>query len=147
VRRETILVIWAGGVVLAVALYMVGPDRFLDACLTFFDAIDEAFRNLALILGAQAYAVVRAVTIAFYFVFAVLALIAAHRGLHGVWALIVVTAALMILVWRPYIGGTAPISHWLASLIIILVGGTVMTQRLIGPPRRPFPPFPPNRTP
>ena len=32
--------IWIGGLVLAVALYLIGPDRFLDACLTIEDLVD-----------------------------------------------------------------------------------------------------------
>jgi len=32
--------IWIGGLVLAVALYLIGPDRFLDACLNLIEQVD-----------------------------------------------------------------------------------------------------------
>jgi hypothetical protein len=135
--------IWVGGAVLAALIYAIGPDRFLDACLNLFDTIDEAFRHLAFILGAQAYSVVRALAIAFYIVFGILAFLSAQRGQGGVGGLVVLTFIAMLLVWRPY-AGPAPVSHWLVVLALVLVGAATMTQRLTAPSRRPMPPpFPP----
>ena len=51
-RREQILMIWVGGFLLAIALYLVGPDRFIDACWNLADTIDAAVRQLADALGA-----------------------------------------------------------------------------------------------
>ena len=59
-RREQVAMIWIGGLVLAVALYVVGPDRFIDACWDLIDTIDDGFRALVAQLGAQTYGVVRA---------------------------------------------------------------------------------------
>jgi hypothetical protein len=149
VRRQNILMIWIGGFVLAVALYVVGPDRFLDACLDLLNGIDDAFRNLAARLGAQAYGVVRAVAIALYVVFAVLAFLAAQRGHRAVGALVVVTFLFLVLVWRPYAGLPAPLSRWFVALALVVIGAAVMTQRLMVPPPRrdgPWsPPHPPSR--
>jgi uncharacterized membrane-anchored protein len=142
--------IWIGGLVLAVALYMIGPDRFFDVCFAVIDAIDAVFRNLVTALGAQTYGVVRAFAIAIYVVFAVLAFLASQRGLRGFWALIVVTAVLTALVWRPYAVYPAPISRWIAALVLVVVGAVIMTQRLMmTTPRRngPLPPYPPGRAP
>jgi hypothetical protein len=150
VRRETILMIWIGGLVLAVALYLIGPDRFIDVCLVVLDGIDAAFRNLVAELGAQTYGVVRAFAIAIYVVFAVLAFLASQRGRRGIWALIVVTATLMLLVWRPNAVYPAPIGRWIAALVLVIVAAVVMTQRLsaAAPGRKgPLPPYPPGRAP
>jgi hypothetical protein len=147
VRRESILVIWIGGFVLAVALYLIGPDRFFDACLDLIDTIDAAVRNLVAMLGAQTYGAVRALAIAIYVVFAVLAFLASQRGHRGVGALVVVSAVLLALVWRPYDAYPAPISRWIAALALVVVGAVVMTQRLSAPPLRqkgPPPPYPPG---
>jgi hypothetical protein len=147
VRRETVLMIWIGGLVLAVALYLIGPDRFLDACLNLIDAIDAVFRSLVAMLGAQAYGVIRALAIAIYVVFMVLAFLALQRGHPGAGALVVVTAVFLVLVWHPYDPYPAPISRWIAALALVLVGAVVMTQRLTGPPFRrqsPPPPYPPG---
>jgi hypothetical protein len=149
VRRETILMIWIGGVVLAVALYLIGPDRFIDVCLVLIDGIDAVFRNLVAELGAQTYGVVRASAIAIYVVFAVLAFLASQRGRRGFWALIVVTAAFMLLVWRPYAVYPAPIGRWIAALVLVVIAAATMTQRLtVTPPRRNGPPpYPPGHIP
>jgi hypothetical protein len=144
--------IWIGGFVLAAALYVVGPDRFLDSLLDMFNAIDTAFHNLALMLGAQAYGVVRALAIALYVVFAVLAFLAAQRGHRAVGALVVVTIVFLVLVWRPDAGLAAPLSRWVVALALVVVAAVVMTQRLMAPhlpPLRrdgPPPPYPPGRS-
>ena len=150
VRREQILMIWIGGFVLAVALYLIGPDRFFDACLDLLDEIDATFRNLVAELGAKTYGVVRALAIAIYVVFAVLAFLAAQRGHRAIWALIVVSAVFMMLVWHPYDPYPAPISRWIAALVLVIVAAVVMTQRLTTPHARrngPLPPYPPGHAP
>lgn len=142
--------IWIGGLVLAVALYLIGPDRFLDVCMAVIDGIDAVFRNLVAELGAQTYGVVRALAIAIYLVFAVLAFLASQHGHRGFWALIVVTATFMLLVWRPYAVYSAPIGRWIAALVLVAIAAMIMTQRLTGtPPRRngPPPPYPPGHGP
>jgi hypothetical protein len=143
VKRETLLLIWIGGAALAVLIYVVGPDTFVDACLHLFDTIDVLFQRLAVMLGAQAYSVVRALTIAFYLVFAVLTFLASSRRLAGFGMLVVMTVIVAALVWRPWTD-PAPISHWLVTLALVLAGAVTMTQRLIGPPRANLPPVPPR---
>lgn len=132
---------------LAVALYAIGPDRFLEACLNLWDSIDLLFRNLALALGAQVFGVVRALAIAIYFVFAALALLSVQRGRRGVWALVVVTVFFLVLVGSPFGAFTAPVGRWILALVLVLFAAGIMTQRLLGPPRRrdlPPPPYPPG---
>ena len=146
-RRETIALIWVGGLVLAGVIYAVGPDQFLDACLNVFDTIDRVFRTLVLTLGAQVYGVVRALTIALYGVFAVLAFLAAQRGQRGVWAFIVVTFVFLLLVWRPYDLYPVPANRWIVAFALVLVAAIVMTQRLLGPQRGSGPPWPPRMPP
>jgi hypothetical protein len=147
VRRDTIAFIWIGGLVLAVALYAVGPDRFFDLFVNLWDNLDLLFRNLALMLGAQVFGVVRALAIAIYFVFAALALLSVQRGRRGVWALVVVTVFFLVLVGSPFGAFTAPVGRWILALALVLFAAAMMTQRLLGPPRRrdlPPPPYPPG---
>jgi hypothetical protein len=122
-RREQIAMIWIGGFVLAVALYVVGPDRFIGACWDLIDKIDEGFRALVAQLGERTYGVVRAFALAIYVVFAVLCVLSSRRGHQGFWPLLVVTA---------------------------VFGAVVMTQRVTAqPPNRggSLPPYPPGRAP
>jgi hypothetical protein len=147
--------IWIGGFVLAVVLYLIGPDRFFDACMALIDGIDAAFRDLVAALGAQTYSAIRALAIAIYVVFAVLAVLASQRGHRGMAALVLVTGVFLILVWRPYDGFPVPIDRWIAALVLVASGALVMTRRLTTPPRRrppfgsgePPPPYPPGGRP
>ncbi len=147
-RREQILMIWVGGFVLAVALYLVGPDRFIDACWNLFDSIDVSLRDFAAQLGARAYGVVRAAAIAIFVVFAVLCVLASRQGHRGFWPFIVVSVVFMVLTWHPFGVYPAPLSRWLVALIMVIIAAVIMTQRLVTPPRRfdgPLPPYPPGQ--
>jgi hypothetical protein len=149
VQRQTILLIWIGGAVLAVALYLTGPDRFLAACLDLMDQASAAFHNLIFTLGAAVADVVRAAAIALYVVFVLLALLAAWRGLRSGWALVIVTAVVLLLVWRPLLPYPVPVDRWFAVLVLSALGAVVMSHRLLGPSsprgtrRGPWPPFQP----
>ena len=143
-RRETLAFIWIGGLVLALVIYLVGPDQFLDAVWNTVDALDYAFRHLVFNLGVQIFGVVRALAIALYVVFAVLAVLSASRGRRGVGALIAVTIVFALLVWRPYSDGPAPTGRWIVAFGLVLVSAMAMTQRLLRAPKEPrWPPFPP----
>jgi hypothetical protein len=146
VRRDTIAFIWIGGLVLAAALYAIGPDRFLQACLDLWSVIDGFFHDLVVMLGAQVYSVVRALAIAIYFVFAALALLSVQRGRRGIGALIVVTLIYLALVGSPFADFSAPVGRWIIALALVLIAAGMMTQRLLGPPRARDlpPPYPPG---
>ncbi len=101
-------------------------------------------------MGAQTYGVVRALAIAIYVVFAVLAVLASQRGHRGFWALVVVSGVFMMLMWRPYGVYPAPLGRWIAALALVVVAAVVMTQRLtMAAARRngPLPPYPPGHAP
>lgn len=142
-QRQTIGIIWIGGLVLALVLYWVGPDSFVTACLDLLAALDNAFNAFLSFLGTQAFNVVRAAAIAIFIVFLVLAFMAASKGLRAGWALVIVPITFLILVWGPVSTMTGSISRWFAALLLVIIGGVVMTQRLLAPPppaRMPPPP-------
>ncbi|WP_428483626.1 hypothetical protein [Rhodopila sp.] len=136
--------IWIGGLVLAAAIYGIGPDRFLDVCLSAIATIDAMFHQLIFNLGFQVFGVVRALAIALYVMFVVLAILAAQRGQRSTWAMMVVTVLFLILVWRPYSEYSAPVGRWILAFALVLVGAIVMTQRLLAPPLRRDGPWPPQ---
>jgi len=135
-RTTTVALVWLGGALLAAALYVVGPDRFIASCLDAFDTLQDALQNLALILGARAYDVLRALAIALYVVFLVLAVMAAGRGFRAVGPLIVVSIVFLALVWRPFSDQPPGSLHWLAALAVVAVAAAGMTRQLVGPPPR-----------
>ena len=79
VRRDTLAVIWIGGLLLAGLIYLVGPDQFLDLSDPA-GSLDFGFRRLILSLGTQLFGVIRALAIALYRAFVVLALLSSARG-------------------------------------------------------------------
>jgi hypothetical protein len=133
-RYTTVALVWLGGVLLAAALYVVGPDRFIASCLDAFDTLQDALQTLALVLGARAYDVLRALAIALYIVFLVLALMAARRGFRAVGPLVVVSILFLALVWRPFSDRPPGSLHWLAALAVVTVAAAGMTRQLVGPP-------------
>ena len=148
VRRQSILRIWVGGLVLAVLLYAIGPDRFFDSFFGFYDRIEVVFHNLATILGAQVFSVARAAAIAIYIVFSILAFLASQRGHRGFGAWVTVTVLGAILVWRPFSEMPAEGSRWILALLLVVVGALTMTQRLMAAPpyhRSGPPPYPPGQ--
>jgi hypothetical protein len=146
VRRNTIGMIWLGGLLLAVLLYVVGPDRFLERFLYTLDGINAGIHAFVLSLGAQAYDVVHALALALLAVFLILAVLASRRGMRANWAIVIVPVVFAFLVWRPLAAGPAPIGRWLAAMVIALVGAGVMTRRLVDPPP-PQGPWPGDRWP
>jgi hypothetical protein len=136
--------IWGGGLVLAVLLYVVGPDRFVDRFLDTLEATNAAVHALVVSLGAQAYDVVHALALALLVVFLLLGFLASRRGMRSNWALVVVPVAFLLLVWRPMDSGPAPVGRWLAAMLLALVGAAAMTRRLSSPPPSPGPWVPPR---
>jgi hypothetical protein len=134
VRRQTIAMIWIGGLLLALGLYVTGPDRFLDAALSLFGSIDYWFHDLIYQFGIRAFHVIRALAIALYIVFLVLGFLAVQRGIRAWGTLIVVSVIFLALVWRPEAINPLPPGRWLAALVIALFGALVMTHRLTSPP-------------
>ena len=142
-QRQTVGIIWIGGLVLALVLYLIGPDSFVTACLDLLAALDDAFHAFLSFLGTQAFNVVRAAAIAIFIVFLVLAFLAASKGLRAGWALVIVPITFLMLVWGPTSAMTGSISRWFAALVLVIISGGVMTQRLLAPPppaRMPPPP-------
>ncbi len=138
--EKHILMIWIGGFVLAVALYLIGPDRFFDACLDFIDSIDDGFpRSGRWRWGHRPMASSGPLPSRSMSCSRCWRVLASQRGHRGFWALIVVSATFMMLVWRPYAVYPTPISRWIGALVLVVIAAIVMTQRLTGaaaPPQR-----------
>lgn len=136
-RRHTIAAIWIGGLILAVLLYITGPERFFIACAAFLEWLDDSFHAMLAALGAQAFTAIRAAAIALYVVFLVLCGLAIHRNIRAWGGLIVITILFVILVWRPWFEPPVALGRWLTALILCAVGAIMMTQRLLMPPPPP----------
>ncbi len=129
--RRTIGAIWVGGIVLMVALYLIGPQHFIRACEDFFGQFWTYIGELIDLLMQRAFDAVRAAAIALYVVFVVLALMAGHRGIRTGGALFVVTVLFALLVGT---GWYSPATGWFSAALVACVGALVMTGRLLRPP-------------
>ena len=137
-NRNTLLLIWLGGAVLAALLYVIGPQNVLAFYFDLLEAFEAATRAIIDALTIRALDALRAVALALYAVFVVLAVIARRRGVH-VGAMLLITTILFLLLI-----GTSWYNHgmrWLIAAVLSGVGAATMTGRLLHPP----PPGPPPR--
>jgi hypothetical protein len=134
--RRTIASIWVGGALLMVALYIIGPQHFIQACEQLLSQFWSYLGDLIDALMQRAFDAVRAAAIALFVVFIVLALMAGHRGIRSGGALFVVTLLFLLLVGTRWYD---PATKWFSAAVLAGVGAAVMTGRLMrvpGPPRR-----------
>ena len=132
--RNAIAAIWVGGLVLAMVVYLVGPDRFVFGAFDLFRDIglrlQEALRNISI----AAFDLVRALAIGLYFVFLALAVLAIRRGGRGAGALIAVSLVFFGLIWQSSGDGFGAHTRWMTALLLSAVAALAMTRRLSQPP-------------
>ena len=138
--RNTIASIWIAGIVLALIVYVTGPDRFVFAA---FDLGQRLWWNLQDALhhiSIAAFDLVRALAIGLYFVFVALAVLAIRQGGRGQGALIAVSLGFLFLVWPSANDGFFAHSRWMAALLLVTVSALAMTRRLTQPDPSPWRP-------
>lgn len=129
-RDKTVGLIWGVGLVVAVLVYAIGPDRFLQTMFIDADRLAAALQDQLQSLGARAYDLVRAAAIACFAVFFGLSVVAAGRGLPARWLLVAVTLLFLMLVWHE---GPEATGHWLLAFALAAAGAASMTRRLTAP--------------
>ncbi len=147
--RSTITAIWAAGILLALIVYLTGPDRFVFAAFDFIQrtwwALQDALRDISI----AAFDLVRAVAIGLYFVFVALAVLAIRQDGRGAAALVAVTLVFLALVWHSSGESFGAHTRWMAALLLTCVGALTMTRRLTHPEPSPWRPgsVPPQQGP
>ena len=128
-RRDPIWLAWVVGLVLAAAVYVVGPDRFVfrvvDTLHVLAWRVSEAIEDLSVL----ALDLVRALAIGLFVTFVVLAIAVARRGGRGRGALLLVTLLFLVLAGGG-IDGAAPNARWTSALLLSGAGAAIMTGRL-----------------
>lgn len=131
-NRNTIGLIWIGGLVLAVLLTVIGPGMLGT---TLAGALDRSFDSVSRALaqlGDPLREMIRGFAIAAYVVFIVLCVLARRRGLPSMTAAIVVTLLFLLLAGEPRDWGRSLHgSHWLLALLLTVGGALLMTRRLM----------------
>lgn len=147
--RSTITSIWVAGIVLALIVYVTGPDRFVVAGLDFVQhswwALQDAVRDISI----AAFDLVRALAIGLYFVFVALAVLSIRQSGRGGAALVAVSLVFLGLVWHSTGESFGAHTRWMAALVLTSVGALTMTRRLGQPEPSPWRPgaMPPRQEP
>ena len=130
--RNTIGLIWVGGLLAAVLLTVVGPgalgtelgsafDRLLDSVALALAQVGDPFREM-----------IRGFAIAAYGVFIALCVVARRRRLPAMTTAVVVTLVFLFLVGAPREWGRSLHgAHWFLALLLNLTASLLMTRRLI----------------
>lgn len=132
-RRNTVGVVWAVGLLLAAGLYLAGPDRFGTVVVEDVAWAAQQVQGAFYLLGAQAFDAARALAIGVFAVFVALCLVAVGRGLRARGALLAVSAVYLFLLLGPDSGEPILPDRWLGALLVAGVGALVMTRRLMLP--------------
>jgi hypothetical protein len=126
--RRTIGLIWIGGVVLMVVVYLIGPQDFIQACEAYLSRLWWLLGNLIDALSVRAFDALRAAGIALYAVFLVLAFLAHRRGLRSGGALVIVSLLFLLLVGTHWY---EPGTRWFIAAVMAGAGAATMTTRLL----------------
>lgn len=130
-RRNSIALVWLGGVLFAALIYAAGPGHFIGAAVATLGHFEWLVESWIGFVAVQSFDLVRAIAIALFAVFLVLGVMAARRGRGG--GMIGVTVLFVGLVG---IGGYQSRFFWLAALAVAAAGALSMTRRLIEPSGR-----------
>lgn len=131
--RNIVAVVWLGGIVLALVLYLIGSGPFLDATLAALARAEWVIANGIAYLSTQTFDLVRSAAIALFVVFLVLGALAKQRGIGRGSGLVGLTVLFVVLI---ALGGYQSRFCWLAALLVAGAGAVSMTQRLLNPPVR-----------
>ena len=129
--RNTIGLIWVGGLLAAVLLTVVGPGALgTELGLAMERLVDSATLALAQV-GDPLREMIRGFAIAAYGVFIALCVVARRRRLPAMVTAIVVTLVFLFLVgsprgWDRSLQG----AHWFLALLLNLAASLLMTHRL-----------------
>ena len=129
--RNIVVLVWFGGVVLALVLYLIGSGPFLNAILAALARAEWMIANGITYLFAQTFDLVRSAAIALFVVFLVLGALAKQRGVGRGSGLVGLSLLFVVLI---AVGGYQSRFCWLAALLVAGAGAVGMTQRLLGPP-------------
>jgi hypothetical protein len=126
-HRNTVILIWAGGILVALLAYAAGPGALLNMALDWLAAGIAAVQRLIGELSSFGSDVVRALAVGLFVTFVALAVLAIRQGGRGRMALFTVSSVFLLLLRD---GAGASNGRWVAAFALAGVGALVMTTRV-----------------
>ncbi len=129
-NRNTVLLIWGFGALLALALIFAGPSPVEQALQNAMDQLEDEVARLS----GPTMEIVRGVAIALFCVFLALCAVALRRGQPAIGIAVVVSVLFLLLaghVFAYVIYLHRP--HWVLALLLALVSALAMTRRVTAP--------------
>ena len=128
--RNTVLLIWVLGALLAVVLIFAGPNPVERALQDAFSQVQAMIDRL----DGPTMEVVRGVAVALFCVFLALCIVALRRGQPAIGMAIVVSALFLLLAghvfaWVFFLHRP----HWVLALLLALFAALTMTRRVLAP--------------
>ena len=127
--RNPIVVAWVAGLVLAAAVYVVGPERLVFRLIDNLHLLAWWIEEGLAQLGGVTAEAVRALAIGLYVTFAALALAVQQRGGSARSALFWVSVLFWLLA-AGVIGAEDGQGRWVMALALVAVASIAMTARL-----------------
>ena len=127
--RNTVLLIWGCGGLLALLLIFAGPNPVERALQDAFDQMQSMIDRLS----GPTMEVVRGVAVALFCVFLALCVVALRRGQPAVGMAVVVSVLFLLLAghvfaWVFFLHRP----HWVLALLLALFAALAMTRRVLG---------------
>ncbi len=133
-RRNAVGLIWLAGIVLAVIVYQLGPDRMLFESVQVIDNLRDTINGVFAALAINTFDVLRALALGLLPVFAVLAALAQRRGLRIGRQVIVVAVLMLVLLYLPSRDGYYVSNpRWMLAFLVIAGGCLSVTRQLTRP--------------
>ena len=123
--------VWIGGAVLALLIFVLGPDAVLTRVAYALDSFWWNLTHWLQNINGRAYDLLRACALAAFVVFWVLGVMAVRAGARGRGGLFWVTLVFVLLVGTPgHWDIRVPAGDWFAALVIAVLGAVRMSGRL-----------------
>jgi hypothetical protein len=126
-HRNTVALIWLGGIAVAVIAYAVDPGAVLEAALDLLAAAIAGTERFIHDLSNFGSGVIRALAMGLFVTFVALAVLTIRQGGKGKTALVMVSGVFLLLLRD---GANSSNGHWVAAFALAAVGALVMTTRV-----------------
>ncbi|MBV9811208.1 MAG: hypothetical protein JO326_00540 [Acetobacteraceae bacterium] len=140
--RNLVGIIWLAGLLCAVLVYKLGPDRILYSVADLIDRLRDSLDDLLAAFAVNTFDVMRALAIGLVPAFVAFCVLAHRRGLPAMRALVIVAALWLLLLYQPVRDGD-PVSafRWTVAFLTVAIG-CLLVARHLGAERPAPPPYP-----